>query len=81
MPDDRKNVCDVVSEMLDNPGECDIYPTGAAYDKLVALIESARMEALGWMHAEACTALDRGEDIRKVGVPDIVDRFNRDLAA
>lgn len=45
MTDDRKNVCDCISEMLDNPDEHGIYPTTKAYDELVELIVVARDEA------------------------------------
>ena len=34
-------------------------------------------EALGWMYAEACNMLDRGEDLRKVEVPEILARFHK----
>jgi hypothetical protein len=37
----------------------------------------AQMEALGWMYAEACNMLDRGEDLRKVEVPEILARFHK----
>lgn len=35
----RKEICEIVSEMLDNPNEIGIYPTSACYEKLDALIE------------------------------------------
>lgn len=37
----RKEVCDIVSEMLDNPYENGIYPTSKCYQELDALIEQA----------------------------------------
>lgn len=37
------------------------------------------IEALGWMHAEACTTLDRGEDPRDTHVPELLERARRDL--
>lgn len=36
-------------------------------------------EALGWMHAECCAALDRGEDPRNFEIPEMVRRCERDL--
>lgn len=42
-----------------------------------AQVIKIQMEALGWMYAEACNMLDRGEDLRKVPVPEIIDRFHR----
>lgn len=37
-------------------------------------------EALGWMHAECCAALDRGEDPRSLEMPDMIKRCISDLA-
>jgi len=42
-------------------------------------IIDARMEALGWMYAYACNALDRGEDIRKLSVPELLVKFHQDM--
>lgn len=36
-------------------------------------------EALGWMYAECCAALDRGEDPSLFEVSDLVRRCIRDL--
>lgn len=44
MDDDRKIICGVISEMLDNPDECGIYPTGIAYDKIEAHCANLRAE-------------------------------------
>jgi hypothetical protein len=35
--------------------------------------------ALGWMHAEACCSLDKGEDIRKQNVPELLERALEEL--
>jgi len=35
----RKEICDIISEMLDNPDESGIYSTTRAYDKLEYLIK------------------------------------------
>lgn len=43
--DDRAKICDIISEMLDNPKE-GIYPTTRAYDKLEMLISSTRTEEM-----------------------------------
>lgn len=50
-----------------------IKPTPSMPDKFY--------EALGWMHAECCAALDRGEDPRSFEVPEMVSRCIRDLSA
>ena len=33
----------------------------------------------GWMHAECCALLDRGEDPRKKEVSEMMQRMNKDL--
>lgn len=38
-----------------------------------------QMETLGWMYALACTMLDKGEDLREVTVPELIERFNKDM--
>lgn len=44
--DYRMQICNIVSEMLDNPDEYGIYGTTRAYDKLESLVSQARAEAL-----------------------------------
>ena len=77
---DRTAICKIVSKMLDNPDKVGIYPTSTAYTELEHYIESARIESIGWMHAYACTMLDRGDDPRLAEVPDIYSRAITDLA-
>lgn len=79
MNKDRTAIFKIVSEMLDNPGECGIFPTTVAYDKLEALVQAARVEAIGWTHADACCDLDAGRDPRQKEVPEILARAKIDL--
>ncbi len=79
MDKDRTTICNIISEMLDNPGECDIYPTSTAYTKLEHYIEGVRAEAIGWTHADACTDLDKGNDPRLQNVLDMLARAKVDL--
>ena len=65
--------------MLDNPDESGIYPTSTAFKKLEMWVEQERIQAIGWMHAEACTMVDRKEDIRLKEVSDILNRAIHDL--
>jgi hypothetical protein len=37
------------------------------------------IQALGWMYAEACILADAGTDIRKVEVPTLIARIQRDI--
>lgn len=62
MNKDRKEICDIISEMLDNPDEHGLYPTTRAYDKLDTLVHAARIEAIKWARADACMDLDDGPD-------------------
>lgn len=80
MHKDRAMICEIISEMLDNPGECEIYPTSTAYAKLEHYIEGERIKAIGWTHAYACVVLDNGGDPRGLEVPDFLKRAQHDLA-
>jgi hypothetical protein len=77
---DRKKINEIISEMLDNPDECGIYPTGRAYDKLEEYIESVRVLALGWMHADCCILLNKSLDPRTMIIPDTLNRALEDLS-
>lgn len=79
MDKDRTEICSIISDMLDNPDEHGIYPTSTAYNRLEHYIERVRIEAIGWMHADACVTLDRGNDPRTVEVPEILERAKKDL--
>lgn len=81
MDKDRTAIFEIISEMLDNPDECGIYPTTVAYNKLEALVHGARIEAIGWTHADACCDLDDGRDPRQKEVPEMLKRSNIDLGA
>lgn len=76
---DRRNVCDVISEMLDNPNEHGIYPTSLAYARLISLIQDARIEAIGWAHADDCVDMDHDRDPRKKDMTDLLKRAKEDL--
>jgi len=60
MDKDRTAICKIISDMLDNPGECEIYPTSKAYDALERYVEDVRVETLVWAHRDACLAVKRG---------------------
>lgn len=36
--------------------------------------------ALGWMYAELCSLTDKGIDIRKVTVPELLERYKKDFS-
>ena len=44
MNKNRAVICEIISEMLDNPDENGIYPTTIAYNKLEDLVKEARLE-------------------------------------
>ena len=80
MEKDRKAVCTIISEMLDNPDDVGIYPTSTAYTRLEHYIEQQRIEAIGWTHSYACKELDEGGDPRIVEVPLILNAALQDLS-
>jgi len=47
---------------------------------LERLIDAARVEAIGWTHADACADLDSGKDPRKKLVPEMLERAMLDLS-
>ena len=40
----RTNICNIISRMLDNPDECEIYPTTKCYDELERYIKARDKE-------------------------------------
>ena len=76
---DRSAICDIISEMLDEPSDGGIYRTTRAYNKMEALLQAARAQAAGWTWAEACTQLDRGDDPRQYEIPHLLSRIEHDL--
>lgn len=80
MEKDRKIICDVISEMLDNPDHLEIYKTSEVYNKLERYIEQERMIAIGWTHADSCIDLDKGNDPRKKEVGGLIERALKELA-
>ena len=77
--EDRIKICDIISDMLDNPDEDGIYPTSTAYRRLELYIESIRLGAVGWAYAYCCSLLDSGDDPRTHEVPKMLDAARRDL--
>lgn len=73
MNKDRTEICRIISDILDNPNECGIYPTSSAYTRLEHYIRSVRSEAIGWAHAYCCIALD------EVEVPNIFEQAENAL--
>lgn len=80
MDKDRTAVCNIISDMLNNPGENGIYCTSTAYARLELYIEGVRAESLGWAHIRACAELDKGKDPRVTGVPEMLARARVDLS-
>jgi len=80
MDKDRTAICNIISEMLDNPDEHGIYPTSTCFTKLEMYIESQRLEAIGWANADACSALDKGKDPRIMDVSNLIQRAMKDLS-
>lgn len=76
---DRTEICNIISDMLDNPDEHGIYHTSTAYTRLELYIEGVRAEAIGWAHADACVTMDKGGDPRLVEVPDLLRRAQDEL--
>ena len=80
MGKDRARIVAIVSRMLDNPDEHEIYPTSTAYTELEHYIESVRMETLGWAHGFFCAILDKGEDPRTYEVPKLIEKAIEQLS-
>jgi len=76
---DRIKICDIISDMLDNPDEVGILPTSTAYRRLEMYTEGVRLEAIGWAHAYCCSLLDSGGDPRTHEVPKMLKAAKKDL--
>jgi len=68
----RKKICDLMSNMLDNPDDSGIYPTSEFMSKMEDFCLELRYEAMGWTWAEACTELDAGRDPRKYNQANLI---------
>lgn len=77
--DIRSDVCNIISDMLDNPGPCEIYPTSIAYDRLIRLVSRERYNALVWMHAELCSRIDNGVYHRNTDVQVLISKAEQEL--
>ena len=42
-------------------------------------VATTRAEALGWMHAELCASLDKGNDPRQLDVAELMQRADVEL--
>lgn len=73
MEKDRKAICDIISNMLDNPDKIGIYPTSDAYKQLEEYIESERALALGFAFGFCCASLDTEKDPREIECPAFLD--------
>lgn len=76
---DRSNVHKIIEEMLDNPDENGIYQTTRAFNKLEELLNTVRLEAVGWTWATACLVVDDGLDIRKYSQSKLIEQVTKDL--
>lgn len=79
MEKDRSEICKIISNMLDNPDDCDIYPTGKCYDELEKYIEKRVFETVGWTYDHACRLADDGVDIRTIEVPKFLEKYIKDF--
>ena len=76
---DRSAICEIISEMLDNPDKHGIYPTSTAYTKLEHYINGVRYEAIGWCHAYCCHNVDIGKDTRTLEISEMLEQAIKDL--
>lgn len=82
MERDRKEICQIISEMLDHPDKNGIYPTTKAYEKLEKYMEEDRKAlkvlticlTVGWVYGDLHKLLDQGIDIRKINLVDVKER-------
>jgi len=78
--DVRHKIMCIMSDMLDNPDECGIYPTTVAYDRIERLIREARIEGVSCGIVSCYTALDVVDDPRKIDFSGVVERAKKDLS-
>lgn len=79
MEQDQKKIQEVIGKVLIDHGAYHLYPMSELYLELERYIEQQRIEALVWMLAECCVLLDKGDDPRKMEIPDMLERAKFDL--
>ena len=75
----RTKICDIMSEMLDNPDENGIYQTSKFMSEMEDFGLELRNEAIGWTWTTACTLLDEGEDPRNYDQSQLISDAEQDL--
>ena len=75
----RTKICDLMSDMLDNPDEDGIYPTSKFMSEMEEFCLELRHEAMGWTWAEACRLLDEGINPRECNQAGLIPNATRDL--
>ena len=76
---DRSNVHEIIEEMIENPDAYGIYHTTKTFNQLEALLNTARIEAVGWTWAKACLLLDDGKDPRGYEMSQLIEQATKDL--
>ena len=76
----RTKICELMSAMLDNPDENEIYPTSEFMSKMEDYCLELRHLAMGWTWAKACVLLDKDEDPRKYNQGGLIEEATRDLS-
>ena len=67
----------VIEWLSDNPDEAAAYIVWI--ERRLMRDDEVLFRAIGWAHADACLALDRGDDPRNMEVPDMIERAKHDL--
>lgn len=75
MEKDKEAISEIVNKLVVSK----LYATTAIND-LEKLVESARIEAIGWAYADCCVDLDKGKNPRKNNMPDVLNRALNDLS-
>ena len=71
----RGIICDLMSEMLDNPDKSGIYPTSKFMSKMEDFVIEERQFIVGKTYAQACILADRGRDLRKYPFPKFAEEI------
>ena len=77
--EDRERIYKIIDEMLENPDKHGLYQTTKCMNEFEDLLESVRVQALGYAWSIACGYMEDCEDIREIDQAGFLDKALKQL--